>query len=50
MFGKFSTNICLHYMPAKQETYVQSLSYEDPLEKERATYSRILAWEISWTE
>ena len=33
-----------------QETRVQSLSGEDPLEKEVAVYSSILAWEISWTE
>ena len=33
-----------------QETQVQSLSWEDPLEKEMATHSRILAWEIPWTE
>ena len=33
-----------------QETQVQSLSQEDPLEKELATHSSILAWEISWTE
>ena len=35
---------------AKQETWVQSLSWEDPLEKEMATHSSILAWEILWTE
>ena len=33
-----------------QETQVQSLSQEDPLEKEMATDSSILAWEIPWTE
>ena len=33
-----------------QETLVQSLGQEDPLEKEMATYSSILAWEILWTE
>ena len=33
-----------------QETWVQSLGQEDPLEKEMATHSRILAWEIPWTE
>ena len=33
-----------------QETWFQSLSWEDPLEKETATYSSILAWEIPWTE
>ena len=33
-----------------QETQVQSLGWEDPLEKEMATQPRILAWEIPWTE
>ena len=33
-----------------QETQVQSLGQEDPLEKEMATQSSILAWEIPWTE
>ena len=33
-----------------QETWVQSLGQEDTLEKEMATHSSILAWEISWTE
>ena len=33
-----------------QEIQVQSLSWEDPLEKEMATHSSILAWEILWTE
>ena len=33
-----------------QETQVQTLGGEDPLEKERATHSSILAWEIPWTE
>ena len=32
--------------PAKQETWVQSLGLEDPLEKEMATHSSILAWKI----
>ena len=32
------------------ETLVRSLGQEDPLEKEMATYSSILAWEIPWTE
>ena len=36
--------------PAKQETLIWSLSQEDPLEKEMATHSSILAWEIPWTE
>ena len=37
-------------LPALQEMQIQSLSPEDPLEKEMATYSSILAWEIPWTE
>ena len=37
-------------MPAMQDTRVQSLCREDPLEKEIATHSNILAWEIPWTE
>ena len=36
--------------PAMRETRVCSLGQEDPLEKEMATYSSILAWEIQWTE
>ena len=35
---------------AMQETRVQSLGQEDPLEKEMATHSSILAWRIPWTE
>ena len=37
-------------LSAIQETWVQSLGQEDPLEKEIATYSSILAWEIPWLE
>ena len=37
-------------LPAVQETWVQSLGWEDPLEKEMATHSSILVWEILWTE
>ena len=38
-------------LPAMQKTWVQSpLSPEDPLKKEMATHSSILAWEIPWTE
>ena len=37
-------------LPAVQETRVWSLGWEDPLEKEMATHSSILAWKISWTE
>ena len=35
--------------PAMWETWVQSLDWEDPLEKGKATHSRILAWRIPWT-
>ena len=37
-------------LPAMQETRVQSLGQEDPLEKGMATLSSILAWRIPWTE
>ena len=37
-------------LPAMQETWVRSLGQEDPLEKEMAIHSSILAWKISWTE
>ena len=37
-------------LPAMQETWVQSLGWADPLEKEKATHSSILAWEVTWTE
>ena len=35
--------------PAMRETWVQSLGWEDPLEKGKATHSSILAWRIPWT-
>ena len=37
-------------LPAVQKTRVRSLGWEDPLEKEMATHSSILAWKISWIE
>ena len=37
-------------LPAMQETQVPSRGEEDPLEKEMATYSSILAWKTPWTE
>ena len=37
-------------LPAMWEAWVQSLGWEDPLEREMATCSSILAWEIPWTE
>ena len=38
------------YLPPMQETGVQSLGREDPLEKEMATHSNSLAWRSPWTE
>ena len=40
----------LKRLPAMWETWVQSLGWEDPLEKEIATHSSILAWRIPWME
>ena len=40
----------LKRLPTMRETWVQSLGQEDPLEKEMATHSSILAWRIPWTE
>ena len=40
----------VNHLPAMQETWVQALSQEDPLEKEMATYSSTLAWKIPWME
>ena len=37
-------------LPAMQETWIQSLGWEDPLEEGMATRSSILAWRIPWTE
>ena len=37
-------------LPARQDTQVLSLGQDDPLEKEMATHSSILAWRIPWTE
>ena len=37
-------------LSAKQETWVLSLGWEDPLEKRMATHSSVLAWRIPWTE
>ena len=37
-------------LPAMQETWIQSLGWEDPLEKGKAPHSSVLAWEIPWTE
>ena len=42
--------ILVKNLPAMQETWVQSLGWEDPLEKGKATHSSIPAWRIPWTE
>ena len=49
-FMGFSGGSVVRNPPAKQEMQILSLGQEDPLEKEMATYSSILAWEITWTE
>jgi len=51
--GKFyliSLALLVKTLPAVQETWVQFLGQEDPLEKEMATHSSILAWKSLWTE
>ena len=45
----FPGGLLVKNLPVMQETLVQSLGWEDPLEKEKATHSSILAWEIPWT-
>ena len=47
---KLGLGLVVKIPPAKQEMWVQSLGQEDPLEKEMATLSSILAWEIPWKE
>ena len=47
--GRSWERTCL-WLQETQETGVQSLGWEDPLEKEMATHSSILAWRIPWTE
>ena len=50
--SKLSTLVVqrLKHLPAMWETQVLSLGWEDPLEKEMATHTSILAWRIPWTE
>ena len=48
--GGFPGGLSVKNPPAMQETWVWSLGREDPLEKEMATHSSILAWEIPWKE
>ena len=47
---RFPGGSAVKNLPAMQETQVQSLGQEDPLEKKMATHSRILAWKIPWIE
>ena len=37
-------------LPAVQDTWVRSLGWEDPMDKEMAAHSSIIVWKISWTE
>ena len=46
----FSSGSVVKNLPAKAGDVAQSLGWEDPLEKEMATHSSILAWKIPWTE
>ena len=51
--GKFRTSLLaqtVKRLPTTWETWVWSLGWEDPLEKEMATHSRTVAWKIPWTE
>ena len=50
--GDFNTPVAqtVKHLTAMWETQVRSLGQEDPLEKEMATHSSILAWKIPWTE
>ena len=50
MLWGFSGESVVKNLPVKQETGVQSLGREDPLEKGMATHYNILAWRIPWTE
>ena len=47
---RLQASLVAQNLPAMQETWVQPPGREDPLEKEIATHSSILAWEIPWTE
>ena len=49
-FVNFKGGSVVKNPPAKQEMWVGSLGWEDPLEKKRATHSSFLAWKIPWTE
>ena len=48
--GSFPSGSVVKNLPSMQETWVGSLGWEDPLDKEMATHSTILSWRIPWTE
>ena len=48
--GQDWASLVAQNLPTMQATWVRSLGWEDPLEKEMATHSSILAWRILWTE
>ena len=50
LYGASKVTLVVKNLPAKQETQVQSLDGEDPLEEGIATHASILAWRIPWTE
>ena len=50
IFWGFLGGSAVKHLPAMQETWIRSLDREDPLQKEMATHSSILAWTVSWTE
>ena len=50
MYMSFAGGSAVKNLFAMQETQVQSLSQEDPLEKKMVTHYRIFAWRIPWTE
>ena len=46
----FAVSSVVKNLPAKQETRVRSLGWDDPLEKKTATHSSILVWKIPWIQ
>ena len=50
LFGTSLVAQMVKHLPTMRETQVQSLGWEDPLEKEIPTHSSILAWKIAWME
>ena len=48
LWASFAAQLVKH-PPAMRETWVQSLCWEDPLEKRKATHSSVLPWRIPWT-